>query len=298
MIYQAISNFFLRPSDGRMLAVLRLVIGFAVFSEALLVLPHIDGLYGQQGYLQSHLMEAIAGPTLPSWSARLGIDSVNFAHILKAIFTLHIIFSAAFTLGYKTRKMNVALLVTQMAIVNSGWGSSYGIDRYLHCLLFITMWFPSGDHYSLDAKTKQSRPHNGSSYTLGCRLIQIFMLLSYVNAGMAKAMGTDWWTGSAVWEALHIPEFNRFDLTWLASYPWILKGLCLGTLFIETFYAIGFWLPRVGTFWVYMIISMHLAIAIVMDLTLFGLTMALINYAVFLVPLNRTKEAYEFKFSS
>ena len=106
--------------------------------------------------------------------------------------------------------------------------------------------------------------------------------MTYIDAGFSKAMGTDWWSGAAIWSVLHLPEFNHFDFYWMAEVPWLPKIAALGTVFFESFYIVGVWIPRAGRYWAMAIISMHIGIATIIGLTLFGITLALINAVLFL----------------
>ena len=281
----ALKRFFLTPSDGTTLSCLRIVVGLAIFFECLVLFPHLNGLYGQYGYLQTHLMDALAGATIPGALARLGVSAESFSTLIHVLFFVQLVTALGFALGFKTKLLNWMLLLTQIFFINSGWISSYGFGRYLHNLVFLMAFFPVNRRFSIDLLRRGSPFPAEARLTLGKRLVQLFLLMTYVDAGLSKAAGTDWWTGNAVWRALMASEFQRFDLQWIAAYPGLLLFICWTTVFFESFYIVGYWIPRVRIPWVLAIIGMHLGIAIFMKLTLFGLTMAAVNAAVFLVPL-------------
>src|SRR5690606_28036872 len=46
------------------------------------------------------------------------------------------------------------------------------------------------------------------SSRLPLRTIQVSLCVIYFSAGLAKAMGTSWWTGEAVWKAATLPGFE------------------------------------------------------------------------------------------
>lgn len=73
----------------------------------------------------------------------------------------------------------------------------------------------------------------------------------------------------------------------MGDIPLIPKVLGWTTLFLETFYFIGVWIPGIGILWTLAMIGMHLGIAAFMGLVNFGMTMALMNVALFLLPLER-----------
>jgi hypothetical protein len=283
-VIDRLRDFWLKPSVGYPLAALRIVIGYMVLFESLACLPNIDDLYGQMGYFQAHLMDALVGASLPGLSARWGVSPEAYSLFLRGLYALQMLLGASFLVGFQTRRVGVGLWLTQTLIVNSGYVSVYGVHRYLHNLIFLAMWMPMARVWSVDQWRHPQPVTARSGPTLGLRLVQIFILMTYVDAGLAKSAGTDWWNGEAIWNALNLPEFRQFDFAWLAQLPWLAKALSRATLFLETFYIIGVWIPRLGRAWVFAIIGMHLGIAFFMGLTLFGTSMALVNVALFLVP--------------
>jgi hypothetical protein len=281
---KAWQRFCLSPSSGLALDALRIVVGLGMAVEALLVFPYLLELYGQSGFLQADLIEALSGPALPGLLENAGIKGVTFAWLLKTFYAIHFSFALAFMLGWQTRIANVGLWFTQTLLINSGYLSSYGLDRYFHNLVFLMMWMPVNTVWSIDRWRSKQFPVASSMKTVSLRLIQGFILMTYANAGFAKAAGHDWWTGEAVWRVLNQPEFQRADFLWLANYPWLAKALSLGTIFLEAFYFAAVWVPWLGAVWSIGIVGMHLAIATALKLSLFGVTLALVNVAVFLLP--------------
>jgi Vitamin K-dependent gamma-carboxylase len=274
--------FFLTPSTGETLSLLRVVIGIAMLTEAIRVFPYLDQLYGPYGYLQADLIEALTGMAIPGMLAKIGITDSAYLIWLHTFYIIHFCLAGAFLFGFKTRYANVGLWITQTILINSGYLSSYGVDRYYHNLLFLMMWLPVAQHWSLDQWFRKSEPVRRTSCTLGLRLIQIFILMTYLNAGLAKSRGTDWWNGEAVWRSTNQPEFHHFSFLWLAQVPWLPVLLSRSTVFIESLYAFFVWIPWLGPLWVFAIIGLHIGIAFTMGLTLFGLTLAAVNATLFL----------------
>jgi hypothetical protein len=280
-----LNNFFFAPSDGRGLASLRIVLGAAMAIEALLVFPYIIELYGPFGYLQADLIEAITGRAIPGLLHRAGLDPGTYGLVLTSFFLVHFSFALAFLLGFKTRAANVGLWLTQTIIINSGYYSSYGVDRYFQNFLFILMLSPAVKMWSIDGRREGKVESPRASWTFGLRLVQLFLLMTYADAGLSKALGSDWWSGEAIWRTLNQPEFRRFNFLWLHHVPWVPVVLGWATMFVEGFYFAGAYVKRLGTAWTLAIIGLHLGIASMMGgLTLFGLTLAGVNVAAFLVP--------------
>ncbi len=285
---EQLKRFFLSPQSARPLAAARVVLGLAMMAEAVLIWRSLDDLFGPYGFLQADLMDVFEGPNLPSlglWLEQAGFDYSGILHVL---FILRWIFLITFTLGYRTRTSAVGLLLFQIFILSSGALSSYGVNRYFHVFLFLMVFMPIGESYSLDRRKRGEAETPTVSARLSLRFLQVALLLTYLNAGVAKAAGTEWWTGDAIWRVLNLPEFTTGNFFWLASVPLIPKILGWGTLFLETFYIVGVWIPRVSALWVLAIVSMHLAIAAYMGLMTFGLTLAFLNLALFWDQLKRS----------
>jgi Vitamin K-dependent gamma-carboxylase len=275
-------NFFLSPSDWRWLGALRIGMGVMLAVEATQIWRSLDDLYGPYGFLEAALMNAVAGTSAPSFATYFEAHGWNYSVILHALFALRWVVLVMFTAGFFSRSSTVFLWGFQTLIMFSGTFSNYGVDRYFHLLLFLMMWMPTGAAWSVDNFQKKIRESWASTYAL--RITQIAILMTYLNAGVAKGLGHEWWNGDAIWRALHMPEFQRYSFLWMGDWPLVPKLLGWATLFFETFYIFGVWIPGVGLVWTLIMISMHLGISAFMGLVNFGITMSLINVALFIVP--------------
>ena len=283
---ESVRMFFKKPTEGKPLSALRIAIGLMMAVQAISLFPHVQELYSQFGLLQADLMETLTGVAIPGFLLKHGIGPDLYSKILVPFYGLHLMLALLFMLGFKTRPTTVLLWITQTVIVNSGYFSSYGVDRYTQNLLFLMIFFPVANVWSVDSWLSPNREKKADC-TLGLRLCQLFILMTYISAGASKSLGADWWNGEAIWRVLNQPEFRQFDFLWLMNYGWLVKGLCWTTMVLETFYFIGVWIPYVGRLWVLSIIGMHLGIALTMGLQLFGVTLALVSVALFLVPDSR-----------
>lgn len=288
---KSLHDFFLRPSSGEILSALRIVVGAMMLLKALFLFPHLEDLFGEYGYLQSRLMDAIGGENLSSWLIKNNFSGERFSLALNAYFLAHTFSAFFFMIGYRTKTANVVLWFTQAALFRLGWESVYGIDSYCHNLTFLMLWFPVGRYYSVDYWGRAGREFTANR-TLGLRLLQIYLCITYIGAGYSKAVGYDWWH-EAMWEVLHLREFHHFNFFWMAWFPIVPKIMALSVLFFETFYFIGVWIPKLGKLWVLTIISMHIGIVVTMGLVLFGTTLALVNATLFLLPIRYGDEAEE-----
>ena len=292
-IKKGLQRFFLTPADPRPLAGLRIVLGLMMMIETITIWSSIDDLYGPFGFLEAGLMNAIAGTSAPSFAGWFEARGWNYSIFLHALFWIRWGALIGFIVGWKTRFNTVILWAFQSFIIFSGLFSSYGVDRYFHLFLFLLMFMPCGAAWSVEGMGSDPKPTAWARYSL--RLLQICLLMTYLNAGVAKMLGFEWWNGDAVWRALHLPEFQTVSFLWMGQYPIVPKILSVATLIFETFYVIAVWIPGVGILWSLAIIGMHFGIAAFMGLVNFGITMALINVTLFLLP--RLQEGWATSFA-
>ncbi|MBX3033962.1 MAG: hypothetical protein KF865_08555 [Bdellovibrionaceae bacterium] len=276
------NRFFFAPGDPRPLALLRVGLGAMMALEWILIAPNLQELFGPHGFLEIRLMDAVSGPSTASFAAEIAALGLPYGLALWIFYGIRCYAILGFTLGLGTRFHTVLLWITQVLVMRSGVFAVYGVDRYFHLLLFPMMFLRTDGALSLRRRGPAEKPDWRS--TFGLRWLQILILLTYLDAGLSKAAGPGWWDGNAIWRCLNMPEFRVWDFTWMAQVPWLPKLIGWSTLFFETFYPIAAFIPFVGGLWALVIIGMHLGIALFMGLGIFGVTMALINFTLFVFP--------------
>jgi hypothetical protein len=285
---QELEKFFYAPSRPHAIGLLRVLLGLAMLKEWVEIGPAIQDLYGRHGFLQETLMLGLGGQGASLLSSTLSDDS--FASFLGAFYWARLGLIAAFTIGLLPRVSTVLLWGMQIYLMSSGEFSSYGVHRYFMVLLFLLVFMPAGESFNLLRWARKAKPAAARwEATFSLRVLQLAVLITYVDAGISKTAGEHWWNGDAVWRSLHLPEFHRADFLWMAAVPFVPKLLSWGTMFLEAFYVVGVWFPGVGPLWSLAVISMHLGIAAYLGLVNFGLTMAAINVALFLYPRYRPR---------
>jgi pimeloyl-ACP methyl ester carboxylesterase len=278
-----IQSFFFAARDAKALGAFRIALGIMLMVEASLVAPYLQELFGPHGFLDADLMRVISGPSLPGYAAKVEAVGIRYDYLVNAVYGLRWAGILAFTAGFFTLPATFIVWLTQIFFMASGSLSVYGLNRYFHVFLFLLLFMPAGGAYSWDAK---KRGEAGPSWQAGfsLRVLQFSLLITYLNAGVSKGSGIDWYTGDSIWRVLNLPEFNRQPFFWLADYPWLPKMLGLATLFFETFYIAGVWIPWIGAIWLMVILGMHVGISLFLGLVNFGLGMALFNIALIAIP--------------
>src|SRR5439155_11554901 len=106
---------------------------------------------------------------------------------------------------------------------------------------------------------------------------------AYFASGVEKAVGEQWRSGEAIWQALMQPALGQLDFSWLAAVPWVAQLACWSTLIIEIGYAVLVWPRRTRTPWAVATIGLHVGIAGFMGLVSFSAVMAGLTLSAFLV---------------
>ncbi len=278
-----IRAFLFPVTDARPIAALRIILGVMMMIETFQIWDSIEDLYGPYGFLEASLMNAISGMSAPSFAVLFEAQGWDYSNFLTIVFWIRWFVLVTFTIGLFTRTSTIFLWLMQSFIMFSGTLSSYGIDRYFHNFLFLLVFMPAGQCISVDAWLSKKKEIASSTTGFALRVLQFMLLITYFNAGVAKIFGTEWWDGNAIWRVLHLPEFSHASFYWMAQVPWFPRLMGWGTLLIETFYVVGVWFPVIGPLWTLGIISMHIGIAGLMGLVNFGITLALVNAALFFI---------------
>ena len=103
--------------------------------------------------------------------------------------------------------------------------------------------------------------------------MQIQMVIVFFFAGAAKLRGVDWWDGDAIWYALTDQEFNGLPLLPFAENMWLVNLLTYMSVVIEIGYAFLIWDRKTRPYALVGAVSLHVGIATMLSMILFGLAM-------------------------
>ncbi len=280
----AVRTFWLAPEAPDSAAFLRLAVGLLALVQLAVLWPHLLALYGNFGFVQWVVVEAGNNAWVPSIGkvalvlGDLGIASATTVHVVFGLYGLSLL---GLVIGYRTRLFVVLAWLGHTVTLNSGFFSLYGVDTVMHILLFYLVFSPAGAKWSVDAYLGRVSSAPSACARIAQRLIQLHLCLIYLNTGLAKARGDQWWSGEAIWRALMQPEFNVFDVSWLPSHPWLAVVACWSVLLVELGYSVLIWIPATRRPALIAAIGMHAGIAITMRLWLFSLIMIAFNLAAF-----------------
>jgi Vitamin K-dependent gamma-carboxylase len=281
---------FLFPEESDdWLAILRLGLGLLVVLYSLSLLNDWSFLFATSGAavvtrdlaegllsLQTSLVPRLGW--LVAIGARLGLREETVLLLIWGC-----LFSAGIGLlvGIYSRFSALLAWFFHLCAAKSGAFVSYGIDDFMTIGLFYLMLSPLPDRYSLDRWRRNLRPEK--SWTLGFfrRILQLHLSLIYFFSGLTKCLGSGWWNGSNLWQALTRPPFDVISpeilVRWKLLFPTMGIAICL----IEIGYPVFIWLSKTRSLWLLAVIVMHAAIGVMMGMYLFAFVMIVLNLAAF-----------------
>jgi hypothetical protein len=252
------------------------------------LIGHLNDLFGRHGIVDWSVMWENPQPGVPhltwlEWA--LGHVGVPPAWGVNLAFAAYVGGLAGLFLGYRTRLSAALAWLAHMALGHSSHMSTYGVDSFAQIGLFYCCWFPVAHALSLDRATGRLRMSDATctfQSRLGLRVLQLHVCIIYTASGLEKALGEQWWNGEAIWRAvMGAPLDSPIDCSFLATIPWLTKGMCWMTLVLEAG-VVGFvWHPRLRKLWLVGIVGMHLGIALVLGLWTFAATMIVFDLAAF-----------------
>jgi len=277
---------FLETASFKPLAILRIGIGVVLLAQAQVLWRYRDLLLNEFGPVPWVISDRLLDPLLPrlsTFSAWLAPHGVSSDAVVLAFLALHAVSAALLLVGYRTRWAAGVAWLTYLPLRYTGHLYFYGIGGMLLIALFYCVVLPVGREWSLDARrgvARASPEEEAMDASLSVVVLRIHMCIVYLAAGVAKAVGDQWWTGDAIWRAISLPRFQQLDLQSLVSFPFLLQAVTVGAVLVQVAYPVLVW-TRLRAVIVLFAELLHVAIAVVMGLWLFSLVMMVLNIAAF-----------------
>ena len=271
------NTFWFTPADPLPLAVVRIAAGGLLAWTSFVWLLDAEAFFGHDGWQRPENVWRMNDQPW-QWSWYFVAGPVGTARILTGI-TLGA--AVMLALGIATPLAAVVALVGLISAVNRAPLNVFGLDDMLGMLLIAVAVGPSGAVLSVDRLLAPDHAAGRPSVraNLALRLIQVHLCVVYLFSGCGKLLGASWWEGTALWGAAANVQYRTLDLTWLASHPWIVNALTLGTLWWEIAYAALVWPRLTRRLFLAMAVPVHLGIGLTMGMMEFGLAMLAANVA-------------------
>lgn len=294
LIQNKLSSFFYTRKTGNWVGFFRVAIGILVLSHFIAILPDFDLLYSTTGLIASDIQDVyipnfiLTLPKIINFFNDKGIPESNILFFFKISY---IIVTIALIYGFLPRLNAIILLILHISLVKGAELFSYGIDYFTSMSLLYLILIPSNKNIFKPKKKQILNSH----YSPFLRLLQLHLSISYFFSGFTKVLGFNWWNGESIWKAINLPYSNLdfgFNLSLYGEYPIIFIIIGWGTILSEMFYPIFIWLNKTRKLWLYLIISMHLGIALILNLYFFSTIMIIWNLTAFYFPYTGKKAFY------
>jgi len=282
-------NFFLQPASLSPVVFLRVAFGLFNLILLLNLYPYRHDLYGPTGYVQwifaddffvDHMLPSIQFlyDCLPSF---VHISADQFVLVL---FIIQFICFAAITVGLYSNLFSIAGWLLHLAFLNTGIIYGYGVESIIHIVLFYFIFMPLDAKFSLLNVIKRPTILHINKQVharLFIRVLQLHLCIIYLDAGVAKILGSHWWNGEAVWRSFTQFPFNNFTPTILYKFPALLKFAGWVVVAAEILYCVFIWNKLSRTYMLSVILFMHTCIGLIMGLHFFAIIMIIVNIAAF-----------------
>jgi len=287
ILYAKVENFFFRQDNKtEFLSFFRVAIGAVILLQFIAVLPDFDTLFSSSSIIPQDIMSVftpdwlITFPKMVSFLQNYGIEESTTIVITKISFITLCIFIIT---GFYSRISAFLLLILQIALLKGSSFFAYGADFFTSMSLFYLILFPADQHFSL-RNLIFSRTIGDINIMPVKRLFQIHISMAYFFSGLDKALGFNWWNGESIWKAIHLPYSNRdlnIDFSWLTEHSYILSFIGWSTIIIEMCYPFFIWYKPTQKTWLFLTVSMHIGIALVLNLYYFSAIMIVWNITNF-----------------
>jgi hypothetical protein len=173
----------------------------------------------------------------------------------------------------------------------------YHVDLLYLPIAFLLIALPCNRVWSVDrALVRRFFRLDLASYPIPrmCHTLPIFWVMGfmYFDSTLYKLRSPFWLDGLGFWLPASFPQFTMVSWNWLLNHELLVKASGYLTLVFELVFIFVFWIPRARRILLPIGVALHLGIAVVLPLPLFGLTMVMLYLLFFPDPgLNRWLDA-------
>jgi hypothetical protein len=260
--------FFFRRERPTAIALYRIVFGLLVLAKLLLLWPDRLAWYGERGVFPWAACRALASP--PRLNLFAFWPRGNAA--VDLYFLLALGCAGLLTLGLFTRASSVAVYVLLVSLDHRNLFILNGGDAMLRVSAFFLIFAPAGGAISLDRLRRILNGREGPApprrSPWAQRLLQIQLSFAYLAAFYAKAQGTLWIGGLALYYVLRLQEFRRFPVPSIHSLA-VIRGLTWSVMAIEFAAGALVWIKEMRYFVLALAALMHFGIDYAMNIPLF-----------------------------
>ena len=284
-IWQAWQKFWFKPQDLINVSLFRFLLAITMLIMYSIRAIDLDLFFYNGGLLPAEVIPDFLPETRKPLFYWFPITDQGIL-ILHSLFLVGLL---ALALGLIGQYLTWGLLILHLAFLQRNPTVVYGADLMNSFWLFYLGFISHNKYFSLKSwlKNKSFRiPSNQSIRSdllgsMGIRLIQIQLCVTYGITGWEKLKGSQWWEGSAIWYVLSNDQLVFFDFSFLYYVPWLVGLITYATLIFEIYFPVMIWVKPVRNYWLWIGFFFHLGIGISMGLYFFSAVMTL-SYLVFI----------------
>ena len=277
-VRDAWNQFWFVSYPAETLSLMRILVGAMLLYTHLVWTCELSTFFGPDSIIPTEFRNSFLHSAGFAWSHFDWSESVIWlwgSHLI-ALTTF-----AMFTFGLFTRATAILSFLFVVSYANKSTGALFGLDQINAFLTLYLAISHCGAKYSLDEKFSlgQGSVGNSMANNIATRLIQLHMCIVYLFAGTGKLAGSTWWNGEAIWGTLASYEYQTLDMTWIASWLWLVNLLTYMTVAWEVSFSFLIWPKLTRPIILGLAIIIHLGIGLAMGMMTFGLIMLFGNLA-------------------
>lgn len=279
-LVKAIDETLFVPRSPVPLAFFRIGFGLLVFCSFGCVYPSLSDLFGPH-----------AVPRLDAERGLLHFYPVSLFFLLPqsdlvtfVLWLLLMVSALLVCIGLFSRWASISMYLLVVSFCQRNTDATSATDDLISCLSFLLMFTNCGAVCSLDAWRRGLRTYE-QQWQIKVMpwaqwLAQMQVALFYFQSVVYKLCGLTWWHGTAVYYALSLREYKRFDLSFLYQYLWQVRLLTWGTLIIEILLFTAIWHKKYRYYAMLLGVLLHAGIEITMNIPFFEL-LSVVCYLLF-----------------
>ncbi|WP_163411512.1 hypothetical protein [Flavobacterium ajazii] len=287
ILYKKVEDFFfVTKGNSEFLGFFRISIGTMVLFHFLAIISDFDTFFSSKSIIPQDIMSVFHPGWLLTFSKITSFfESIGVSEntVILGAKTMFIMLCINIIIGFYSRFSSFLLLILQVSLLKGSSFFIYGVDFFTSMSLFYLILLPSDTycsvlHFIFKKNTKVV------NFMPVKRMFQIHISIAYFFSGFDKLLGYNWRNGESIWKAIHLPYANRdfnFDFSWMADHSYLLIFIGWATIIIEMLYPVFVWIPKTQKTWIMLTISMHLGIALVLNLYYFSAIMIIWNLTNF-----------------
>lgn len=270
----------------------RVAIGIVLFLHFLSVQKDFAVLFGKDSVIPSDIQSVYIKNVFLFNEIIDSITSItqDYATSVFIFKTLYLLCCFFIVTGFFSRFFAIILIFLQVGLVKSAYYFSYGADYFTSLSLLYIILQPGDKYFSLRSLLWNYNTKQPDSPFF--QLQKAHLNFAYFVSGLEKLTGFNWRNGESIWKAIHLPNFSNdfhINIDYLGKFPllFILSGWA--TILVELLYPLFMNSKKSQKTGLIAIISLHLGIALFLNLYFFSAIMIIWNITTYYFEIDKNE---------